>query len=249
LADVVIVELGARIFGDGTADADGTHWKVTGLEGWGTPNARLSSQPMTSRHGTVPTEQMWSDRTLIVKGIASSLTEAGMDASWDDLHGVAGDLLTPRPLIVRETIPKQIPVVSGGDPRAALIGGLAFAFELPLIGHAPWKTSLTPTVVAFAAGATHTVTPGGNRASIPTVTLTSGGTLNLRNGTRRLSTTTLPSGAVADFGACTLRSGGGADLYSAIFPTSLWWDLARGANTVVNEGTAGLSLSYSDTWT
>lgn len=245
----MIVELGARIFGDGPADSDGTHWKVTALEGWGTPNARLSSQPMTSRHGTVPTEQMWSDRTLVLKGLATSLTEAGMDASWDALHGVAGDLLTPRPLIVRQTIPKQLPVVSGGDPRAELIGGLAFAFEVPLIAHAPWKTSLTPTVVTFAAGATHTVTPAGNRPATPTVTVSSAGTLVLRNGTRRLSTTAVPAGAVADFGACTLRSSVGADLYSAIFPTSLWWDLAPGANTIVNEGTAGLSLSFSDTWT
>jgi hypothetical protein len=63
-----------------------------------------------------------------------------------------------------------------------------------------------------------------------------------------LTTTSLPTGAVIDTGACTVMSSGGADLFSSVVAGSQWPALPAGGGSVAQAGTAGLSVVSYDTY-
>jgi hypothetical protein len=229
-----------------TADAAGVKWTVEEVVGWDSAPVRIDDGDRTGRHGGYGSTRLYAARLLTVSGVADCPSLAVAFAARDRLHTISdGDL------VVGEPVPKMVEVVSGGAPRASdpIEGGACwFRFQIPLVAHDPFKLATSARTTPVAAAATVAVDNDGTAAADLLVTLTTGGTVVLTSGGLTLTTTTLPSGAVIDTGACTIVSSGGADLFAAVVPGSQWPALPAGGGSVQQAGTAGLSVVSHDSY-
>ncbi len=126
--------------------------------------------------------------------------------------------------------------------------GFTFPFTFPL------------TFGAGATGNTFTATNNGSYPTLPVATISGGAITNpsIQNVTAGLTmlvdiTLATTDTLVIDFGARTIVLNGTASRRSLMDPTSRWWSLAPGANTIKFTGTPGsgspqLSMTWRNAW-
>lgn len=244
--------LGAITFNNGVPDANGALWYVSEWEGWDSPNLRQSFVEPTSRHGSVLSESLLGVRALSIQGICKAPTESAFWASYNRLLGVAANLKTPTTFTVQEDVLKTLYVVRSGEVRNRFKGVNAFEFEVPLSAPDPLKYGNAVGPVAIGASGSQVLTNAGTFSSWNlVVTATSSGTIDLTNNltgqTLTTSGTSVDSGTVYDFNARTAYSGN-VNRYFQLAANSQWWGLGSGANTIQNNGTAPVSITYRSAW-
>lgn len=246
------VDLGSQAFNTQVADANGSLYYVTEIDGWDSPAQRQSFQGPASRHGSVILESLLDQRAVTLKGIVKATSETAFWISYNYMLGLVNNLYAPILLKMLENpTTKRLSVIRGGAVRQTFVGVGSFEFEIPLIAIDPLKYNDTATTTALAAAGTVALTNTGTFGTYPVVTLTAAGTVVLNNTTYAQTLTTgtdsLPSGTVVDFSARTVLSGS-SNLYTTLDAGSVFWALQPGSNTITNTGTAPVSVTYRDAW-
>lgn len=121
-------------------DSAGRQWIATALEGWdGVPRRQSSLEP-TGRHGTIPTEDLYGARTLVIEGTCKATSEADFWSAWNLIEQIE-ETLAPEAqrITVYETSPKYVLGSIGREPRMKMLGGSSFDFQLSFICHDPFK--------------------------------------------------------------------------------------------------------------
>lgn len=245
------IDLHTQAFNTLVADANGTHWMVTGMEGWDSPGQRQSTAPPTSRHGAVILESMLDTRAITLRGVVKATGEGNFWAAYNALLGLVNNLTVPRVMKVHETPVKRISVIRGGAPRLAHVGVGSFTFEIPLLALDPLKYA--DVAKSAAISGTLTLTNDGTFDSEPIFTLTGAGTFSVTNTTRSAyakvssGSKSLPSGTVIDFNKRSVMLNG-VSYFSSLEPNAVFWSLAPGANSIKSEGSAPLSYTFRDAY-
>lgn len=252
MADVWPVELCGILMDSVTPDSDGVRWARNSLTGWDSPPVRLFDDDRTGRHGGYGSSRLYAARQLTLNAIAYCPDMATAERVMDRIHSMPGPSESGE-LIVHSSAPKMLTVKMGdGGPRASWPIDISKPYvrvQIPLVAHDPFKRAATGnTPVAIGAASSGVVDNAGTAAADLLVTLTSGGTVVLTAGGLTLTTGSLPSGAVIDTGADTVRSSGGDDLSSLV--VSPWRSPAvpSGGGSVTQAGTANLSVVTFDTY-
>lgn len=246
------MDLGGISMNTGTADANGALWYVTGWEGWDSPNLRQSFGDPTSRHGQVVQESLLGSRAVNLSGVCKAPSSGAFWTAYNRLLAVTAVLRTPIALTVTEDVAKTLYVIRSGQVRHRMIGNSAFEFEVPLLAQDPLKyaAAAAPTTINAAASATLTNT-GSFQTQKVTVTTTSAGTVSLTNNatgqTFGTGDTTAASGTVYEFSGRTAYAGSD-NRYFQLAASSQWWSLEPGANSIVNGGTANVSITFRSAW-
>lgn len=243
------IDIAGLQFNMDAPDEDGTYWYITEMEGWDSPNLRQSFGAPASQHGAVVLESLLDSRAITVRGIIKAITVEHFWTAYNLLSNLV-PLWTPADFVVYEHQPKRAGVIRGGPIRLTWQFGTSCQFEIPMIAPDPRKYATGDTEQAIAADQTVVVTNTGTAATPLVVTVTAAGTVELVNQTtgQRLATSTLGLGSVIDFKARTITTSGGANAYGALDPTSTWWSLAPGDNSILNSGTAAVQVTYRNTW-
>lgn len=249
------IDLGDQSFNTGVPDVNGAIHMVTGMEGWDSPTMRQSTAAPTGQHGTVLTESLLEQRSVVLAGVVKAPSESVFWLAYNGLLGLSNNLVFPKRLTVHESSPKFVEVIRGGQPRQAFIGVGSFSFEIPLLAVDPLKYTVTPKVVPVAAGATVTVQNDGNFITFARLRLTSSGTVKITNRTQASNATlftrpdyALTIDSIIDMKRKTAQHSGGDNRYGHIDMAAVWWSLQPGANEIVNAGTAGIEMTYHDAW-
>ena len=245
----VRIDIGSLQMNNGVADSDGVRWWVgRGIEGWDSAEVQQSVDGVTGHHGgSLAASQYWV-RRITIPGRADCPSEEATWAAHARIVSLVG-LSSPSAMTVYETAPKSVDVILGGTPRAEARPSLGrVEWSLSLLALSPFKRGASHTV-SIAAGDSATVTYAGSWPGAPTITTTAPGALDVTNATTatRVATAAVPSGTVA---VCaepghTVYSGS-TNLYGLLVQPVAWLRLAVGANTIMNGGTAPITLTYSD---
>lgn len=246
------VVLGGITLGDGpnaTTDGDGNTWLTTEMTGWESIPSRASNLDYSMRHGGVVANPTYGPKAIGLTGVCKSPTSAAFWLGYNKLLGVVSSLKVGVNLVVTEDVDKTVVVVRGAEPRFRIHPG-HFEWELSLTAYDPLKYGVALTTAA-GAGATVSLTNTGNIESPNVIVTTTGaGKVAVRNagtGVRLASSVAMSSGTVIDQRARTAYLGA-ENRYFQLASTSLWWGLAPGANSIVNEGDAPLSITYRPAW-
>lgn len=230
-------------------DGNGATWLVTAMSGWESMPARLNAIDYSMRHGGVPSNPTYGPKSLGLTGICKAPSESVFWLSYNALIAANATLTATQDLTVTEDVDKTVSVVRGSEPRFRIRPG-HFEFELSLTAYDPLKYGAAITT-ALAAGATAALTSAGNIDSPRlAATLTGSGTFGLTNvgtGPRVYSRVGMTSGTVIDFRSRTAYLGD-QNQYHQLSPSSVWWPLVPGANSVQNNGSAPLSITYRPAW-
>lgn len=241
-------------FNSGVADANSALWYMTDLEGWDSPSMRQDVQSATSRHGSVMAESMVDARALTISGICKAPSETQFWASYNNLLALTSNPQTEFTFKVTEgATTKQVKVLRAGGVRLKFIGVGAFEFDIPLIAPDPFKYADTETVLNLAAG-THTINNAGTFETYPTITLTASSSdyyfqnSTIGTGARlgNYASYLNGSGTEHNFYKRTVVNGT-RDRYLTLDPTSVWWALLPGNNTVVISGVS-VEFRYRSAW-
>ena len=225
-------------------------WMLDITAGWDQPD--LDSDPLaTLVEGSADGRIMPRHRTIVCDGVMSARTEAD---HWDAYYRLSS-LVPIRDEVVFQVDEPGTPKLAyvkatAGNPRIRTHNGLMFEFSLTLRANDPRKYAATPTVVPIPAGGSATFTSAGRTSSPVTVTATSAGTVDVGGSVagHRLVADSVPAGSVLDSRARTIRTSAGLDLFTALAPGFEWLVVVPGEQTITNDGTADLSLSFSDAW-
>jgi hypothetical protein len=233
---------------NGTADSNGTRWWCNDITGWDGPGLRQSFGAPTSRHGGVVLESMLDTRPIVLGGTVQAACGEDMWLAYNEMLGRLNNLVAPVDLEVVEPTPKHLGVIRAGPPRLDIRGTTMFDFSIALMATDPVKYGVTPVSVVFAAGQERTLSIGGNWPTAPVFSL-GHGVANLKNGAFVLATTPniMGGGSVLNMKAHTLYAGT-VNAYYCITPASVWWSLQPGVNVVKNQGTAAVTMTYSEAW-
>ena len=201
----------------------------------------------TGQHGGYSSTGLRVPLELTIKGIVTYTDEAACAAERRVLLalGVSG---LPVSLEVTDALGSFTVEVEVSEADVHPLNDKVLTFEFAVAADDPVIRGATAYTTVVASGATVAVDNDGTVAADLIVTLTSTGTVVLTAGGLTLTTTSLPSGAVIDTGACTVTSSGGADLFSSVLPGSQWPALPAGGGSVAQAGTAGLSVQSFDTY-
>lgn len=241
------------ILGDGqnaTTDSYGATWLSTAITGWESMPSRLSSLDYTMRHGGVTANPTYGPKPLGLSGVCKVPNEEVFWFSYNLLLGMAADLKTSRPLTITEgTVEKTIDVVRGAEPRFKIMPA-HFTWDISFTAFDPLKYG-EPVTASIAAGATATIVNDGNIES-PRVLLTAtgAGRVMARHEESQVLLASRPavsSGTVIDLRARTVYLGA-ENRHFQLSPSSSWWMLDPGSNSITNEGDAPLSITYRPAW-
>jgi hypothetical protein len=223
-------------------------WKISGFGG---PGVRTSTDDIPEGHGSVFGSFFHSHRPFTLEvSLARSTSYANSDARYNKLcrawNAMAGDgsiVWTDTDSIAKRILFRREQAPSDADEQGhVLLSGMAAN---------PRIESNTQNQASPGS-----VTNAGNVSAPPTFVLTSPtNTITLTNSTySETLTLTGLSGAgtvTVDFGARTVTATSGAsNRYSAVsFPSSVWWELRPGAQTVAVSGaTATSGVRWRDSW-
>ncbi len=245
------IDIGSLSLGTGAA-ISGVLWNVgsDGPQGWDSPPVQSSSSSITAHHGGYLLGSQYEPRTVVVPGSFIASSEATFWAAHALLSSLVG-LTTPATLTVYEPVPKSLSVVLGATPLIDPRYAPQFAdFSLSLKAHDPFKRGAARTVTV-AAGASAAVTYVGTWPAAPTITTTGAGTVDVSiaaTGTR-VQAASVPSGTVIDCHEPGHTAYTGTlNQYGKLVQPVGWLRLAVGANTIVNNGTAPVTIDYYDTY-
>ena len=227
-------------------DADGVVWNVSDLAGWDAAPERINAGDLTGKHGGFGSSSLYASRQLTLSGWCDCPSQAAAFGVRDRLHALrSGDL------VVHEPTAKVLEVVSGGGVRSdwPLEGpSPVVQWQIRLTAPDPFKHALTPTTTIVGPGASVAAANAGTAAADLVVTLSTAGTVVLSAGGVTLTTQSLPSGAVIDTGAATVKDSTGGDLFHLVTLPALWPALPAGGGMVTQAGTAALSIEHFDTY-
>lgn len=232
-----------------TPDVNGCIWSAWFEAGWDSPEVRARALDPTGRHGTELPPSLYGGRPVTIAG---SVKAPNMAAAWDAYEQVISSMPglneTGAVVVHQHSTPRQLIVRQAGKNRAAEPRSNYFKFLLNLIAPMPFKLGTTERSQALTSGSTASLVNDGRHAAYPTVTLTSGGTVDLVIGTRHFTTAALPAGAVVDMWARTITAADGSSLYGTKTAASEWLALPPGSTLVGQDGTAALDLTWHDTY-
>lgn len=221
--------------------------KVTGFDGWLTSTSRHSRDFRTGRHGGFSSTGLKTPREMSLKGI---ITYADADDCATEQRvmlalGVSG---LPVPVVVTNSSGTLTVDVDVDEANVTPLNELILSFEFSVTAEDAFvraSTGNTPVVIGAASSAT--VNNAGTVAADLIVTLTSPGTVVLTAGGPTLTTSSLPSGAVINTGACTVLSSADVDLFTSVLIPQMP-AVPAGGGLVAQAGTAGLSVVTFDTY-
>lgn len=222
---------------------------LTDISGLDSPEVRESADNIVEGDGGVHGAFYYGRRPVTFEGMiapdpsttlnaridqlfrATNAMRADATVTWTETGGVGRRLLVRRqqPLRITERRPKK--------------------FLIALVSADPRITS--QTLYTLTAATSLSMPNGGNVGSLPAFTIASpSATVNLTNTStgQTLTFTGLNGGGTVtiDFNTKTITQGG-VSKYSAItFPSSVWWELRPGSNTVTCTNAA--APSWRDAW-
>lgn len=102
------------------------------------------------------------------------------------------------------------------------------------------------TTVVIGAGASATIVVAGTFSTFPVFTVN--GVVSLHHAASGATVATSASvSGVLDMKNRSLMSGAVSN-YGVITPESVWWALQPGSNTITNNGTGSVSMTYFSAW-
>lgn len=135
------IDLGTLVFNTNVADAQGTFWYVTELEGWAGTSLRQTFVQPTGQNYEVLAESLKGQRPLVIRGLVKATSEANFWTAWNSMATYVEDLLAAVAFKVYEgATTRQVSVVRSGELRQRIVGVNAFEFEIPLTAPNPAKT-------------------------------------------------------------------------------------------------------------
>jgi len=237
-----------------TPSADGCVWTVASSDGWDAPDQRTQFTSPTGRDGQRVSNMYADGRQVVIKGMIFAPTDEAAWVAYDRVTSAMPGLRGVGDITAYEPVPKSLTVVQAGPPRVLKPLGRQLTYWLTLTAEYPWKRALTATTVAVGAGATVSHTAAGSFPAEIEVTTTSAGTVDLDIGGQRLRWGSLPVGAVLTSGPGfanpkrTARAADGSNLFGLIVQPMQWPAMSPGSNSLVNRGTAALSVRYFPTY-
>ena len=236
---------------DLTFNAGGTpRWSLDITAGWDQPELDSDALPRLIE-GSSDGRTVTRHRSIVCDGTMSAGTEAEHWAAYYQLSS----LVPIRDEVVFQVDEPGTPKLAyvkatAGNPRIRTHNGLVFEFQLTLRANDPRKYATTPTTIPIPAGSSATFTSPGKTSTPVVVTATTAGTVNVGGSVagHRLVADSVPAGSVLDSRARTIRTSAGLDLFTALAPGFEWLVVVPGEQTITNDGTADLSLSFSDAW-
>lgn len=247
MAAVQVVLNNLSLYG---TDADGTRWMlVDDIDGWDTPDIRMSTIDPTAMDGGILGESQYGTRTLTLRGVAKTTSETNYWKARNKLAEATNLIYNSGIMTVDEVSYVKRVTVRRRDLKMKLRGPSLFEWAVSLICLDPVKYNNSETTTTFG-----TVTNNGNHITWPVVTLTSGlnAFVGLGNpglpGTPSVQLSGMNSGDVIDLRNRTVKTSGGVDKYESVnqYSTSWWW-LAPGSNALSIAG-ATASITYRDAW-
>lgn len=135
------IDLGTLSFNTGTADANGTFWYATEMDGWDSEDVRIQTFEPDLQQGVVITTLLKAPRALTITGVSKSPSENAFWTAYNGLDSVLPISMTSVAFKVYEsTGTKQVMVHRAGRIRKRFVGVGAFEFEIPMIAPSPDKT-------------------------------------------------------------------------------------------------------------
>lgn len=247
----IVVTLGALTLGDDPADANGAYWDLNAVEGWDSPELRVSMLELPGEDREAIGPLRYRRRALSLVGRCIVPTVAALWLSKTKLMEATNLTRAAGTLTLTETTTKKIAVYRGGRVMWKPLPSLgAFDFEVPLI--APDPRILANTATTLAGSGTATNTGDFKAAPVLTVTGAAAGPIVATNSTSGRTvtvTTAVPGGQqlVIDFKARTILLNG-VNRYDLVTGTPQWWDVDPGANTIVYSGGGTPLFSWNDSW-
>lgn len=250
------VDLGAKSFGTGVRDVNGSLWRMAIPGGWDAAIFHSEDGTPTARNGAFETESLNGERLLTCPGVVRCTSEA---IAWDVYNSIPtlSPIGTDIDLVVHEPgSNKGLRVRQAMKPDIRRPEGNVVFFDLTLKALYPFKRATTPVVVTINAGATSAFTHAGTFPAEMEVRTTGTGTVTLKSYGAIFGTgsTSVPSGSIftSGFGFTNLErtavGPSGENLYNSLIPTNHWLAVVAGANSIQNTGTAPVQITYYPTW-
>lgn len=239
-------------FNDDIEDTNGAVWYVTALSGWDGPTTKPVQADPATRHGGVLARNLLGTRAMVMEGVVKS---PNLDAHWDSwayFDIVFGNLYVPVWMTVQEgSSEKSLRAVRVGDIRKNLLGQCAFGFSVNLSALDPLKYDDPHSTNINDGASAEVVNVGSWESEWFTITTTSAGTLKVANTdfspSGIVSDGNVPVGTVVDVKERTVQVGG-SNQYNLLTAYSAWFPLLTGSNTIVNSGTADITLTHRSAW-
>lgn len=242
------VDLGSIQFNTGLL-ASNVYWYLDVLEGWDSPDRRLTLLQPTDAHGEVAVSDYYGSRTITVGGLCKATSVDAMWAAWYALDNLFANTLTTVTLsVVEGSTTRSCEVKLSSVMKKVLIGHAQFTFTIPLIAPSPFKSVSAGPAVPI--GASTVINNAGNVQAWPIFTTTSEGSVELTNtdygSVEFASRGVLPSGTVIDMGERTIIGPGDVDYAWKVSQSSgLWFPLLPGDNTLSSTGTASVEITFN----
>jgi Phage tail protein len=255
------VTLGGQVLNSAFTDVFGIAWIITAIDGWDSPDVRLTQTPRANDHGLFVEPAYFGGRLLIVKGkivAARGTSTQTLMAARDQLFSAWNLMVgTLSPFIVNETPPKMCWVQRMAGCKAAPSSPVSYDFEAHLLAPDPRKYDPFPTTTIIGLNSSAIVTNLGNIESRPLITVV-GPCFSVALGnstTGQLLTFAQPLLSTdvfkvdLDLKSATLNTNPVS--YTVTSAPSQWWRLQPGANTITFSGSGGgatATLSSRSAW-
>lgn len=237
---------------------------LPGVTGLGVPDVKMGTEvDRLGTHGSTSGADYLGSRVIGIPVMIHHRDD--VDAAMSSLRKLRAMW---RPALSDELLSVTIPGYGPADntmrfwgrPRGSLSVDLALLHTGTVSAYASFS-ALDPigygplTTVSLSSGANNIVVTGDAPSSRATIELTgNGGTPTIINTTHAsrqvIFQAPIPSGQVwtLDLHRQTLRNASGTDMFSAIAPTSSWFHLLGGANSISLSGVASGSMTYRGGW-
>lgn len=247
----VVVTLGTLTIGNDVADANGATWYLSAIEGWDSPELRMTLNGLPGEDRQTIGPVLYNARAISLIGDCRTPTEASAWLSKAKLMSATELTRAAGTLTLTETTTKRISVYRAGrvlwKPWHSLLG---FDYEIPLI--APDPRILENTSTSITPGGT--ATNAGNFKASPTLTVVgaAAGPIVIANttvGKTITISTSIPGGQslVVDFRARSVLLNG-VNRYDLVAATPQWFDIAPGNNTITYSGGGTPTLTWNSSW-
>lgn len=243
----MIIHIGDITLNDNIADANGSKWYVTEMDGWDSPEVRAGTLSRPGQHGEVPVEGQYNARYINVKGLCKATSEAAFYESWYYMNAQTNYLGRRRFYFsVEEDVRRQCAVSRAGKLRMQHIGVGAFNFDLMLRADDPRKYSYIEKTEAFNAGVGEVLVNDGIASTYPRITLNGTGTPTITAGVLTwVASGSIPSGTVIDMLTMTVLNGS-TSYFDSVDLSSDWLFLEPGNTTV--QSNVPMTVAWRDAW-
>lgn len=224
-----------------------------GLDGWLSGPVDRKRSARSSGHGAWSSRARRTEKTITATGQIVYSSPADAAAERRQLLALGSHSPTVQ-LIVTDSLGTIGMDVEVDDVQAPPVRDTMLRFTFRLTAPNAFARSTTAVTVPVGAGQTMSHTAAGDAPAEIEVTTTSAGTVDLTIGGLRLRWGSMPSGSVLTSGdgfpnpKRTARGPDGADLFGLIVQPMQWPAMADGPNTLVNNGTASVSVRYFPTY-